>query len=162
MEIGSGTGINFPYYPEDAEVIAIEPSQDIIERSIKRKTGSAANIHIEKVSAEKLPYQDGTFDVVVATLVLCTIPNPVQSLKEMKRVCKDGGRILVFEHVKMDNAFLANIQKRLTPYWKKLCDGCCLDRDTEKMIKEVGFDIIEKREFYKGLFIQLELVKTNK
>ncbi|WP_409293305.1 class I SAM-dependent methyltransferase [Peribacillus sp. SCS-37] len=154
--------MNFPYYSHDAEVIAIEPSQDMIERSLKRKAGSAANIQIEKESAEQLPYQDETFDSVVATLVLCSIPNPVQALREIKRVCKAGGRILVFEHVKMDNPFFANMQKWLTPYWKKICDGCCLDRDTEKMIKEVGFAIVEKREFYKGLFIQLELVKTNK
>ncbi|SFB98817.1 Ubiquinone/menaquinone biosynthesis C-methylase UbiE [Bacillus sp. OV322] len=160
LEIGSGTGINFPYYSGDVEVIAIEPSQDMIERSKKRKDRSDAKIQIHEESAEMLPYEDGTFDTVVATLVLCTIPNPEISLKEMKRVCKDGGRILVFEHVKMDNPLLYKMQKGLTPYWKRICDGCCLDRDTEKTIKEVGFDIVDKKEFYNGLFVQLELAKT--
>ncbi|MFD0048940.1 class I SAM-dependent methyltransferase [Actinomycetes bacterium NPDC127524] len=161
LEIGSGTGTNFPYYSEDVKVIAIEPSQDMIDRSKKKKDRSAANIQIQKESAETLPFQDGTFDTVVATLVLCTIPDPEQSLKEMKRVCKAGGRILVFEHVKMDNPLLYKIQMRLTPYWKRICDGCCLDRDTEKTIKEVGFDIVEKKEFYNGLFVQLELANTS-
>ncbi len=86
LEIGSGTGINFPYYQSVAKVTAIEPSQHMIDRSSKRREMSAVPIQIIKESAERLPFVDNTFDTVVATLALCTIPNPEAALQEMKRV----------------------------------------------------------------------------
>lgn len=159
LEIGSGTGINFPYYQSGVKVTAIEPSQHMIDRSSKRRELSVVPIRIIKESAERLPFDDHTFDTVVATLALCTIPNPEKALQEMKRVCKPEGKILLFEHVRMTNPFLAKLQDWLTPFWKKACDGCCLNRDTVYMIKANGLDILKIKTFYKGLFIQIEARK---
>ncbi len=159
LEIGSGTGINFPYYQSVAKVTAIEPSQHMIDRSSKRREMSAVPIQIIKESAERLPFVDNTFDTVVATLALCTIPNPEAALQEMKRVCKPEGKILLFEHVRLNNPFLAKLQDWLTPFWKKVCDGCCLNRDTVHMIKANGLEILNKKTFYNGLFIQIEVRK---
>ncbi|WP_307409440.1 class I SAM-dependent methyltransferase [Neobacillus ginsengisoli] len=159
LEVGSGTGINFPYYQSVKKVTAIEPSQNMIERSNKRTELSIVPIQIIRESAERLPFVDNTFDTVVATLVLCTIPNPEIALQEMKRVCKLDGKILLFEHVRMKNPFLAKLQDWLTPFWKKVCDGCNLNRDTVMMIKSNGLEILEKRTFYNGLFVQLEIMK---
>lgn len=157
LEIGSGTGINFPYYQSVEKVTAIEPSQQMIERSSKRKEMSVVPIQIIKESAERLPFADHTFDTVVATLAFCTIPNPEAALQEIKRVCKPDGKILLFEHVKMNNPFLAKLQDWLTPFWKKACDGCCLNRDTAYMIKAYGLEILNKKTYYKGLFVQMEV-----
>ena len=156
LEIGSGTGVNFPYYHSVTTVTAIEPSQQMIDRSRKKREMSVVPIQIIKDSAERLPFDDYTFDTVVATLVLCTIPNPEAALQEMKRVCKPEGKILIFEHVKMNHVVLANLQECLTPLWKKVCDGCCLNRDTLQMINENGLHIVHKKAFFNGLFIQVE------
>jgi ubiquinone/menaquinone biosynthesis C-methylase UbiE len=156
LEIGSGTGINFPYYQSVTKVTAIEPSQHMIERSSRRREMLAVPIQILKESAEELPFPDNTFDTVVVTLAVCTIPNPNAALLEMKRVCKPGGTILLFEHVKMDSPCLSKLQDWLTPFWKKVCDGCCLNRDTVQMIAAAGVEIVNKKTFFKGLFVQLE------
>ena len=159
LEVGSGTGINFPYYESVIKVTAIEPNQHMIKRSSKRREMSVVPIEVIEESAERLPFADNTFDTVVATLVLCTIPNPELAVQEMQRVCKYKGKILLFEHVRMKNPFLATLQDWLTPLWKKVCDGCCLNRNTVQMIQENGLEILNKRTFYNGLFIELELKK---
>lgn len=157
LEIGSGTGINFPYYQSVEKVTAIEPSQQMIDRSNRRRKMSVVPIQIMQESAERLPFDDHTFDTVVVTLALCTIPNPEVALQEMKRVCKPNGKILLFEHVRMDHPFLAKLQDWITPIWKKACDGCCLNRNTVEMIKANGLEILNIKTYYRGLFVQMEV-----
>jgi ubiquinone/menaquinone biosynthesis C-methylase UbiE len=157
IEIGSGSGINFPLYKKVESVTAIEPSPYMIERSNKNKQAASVPINIIQSGAEKLPFSDDTFDTVVATLVFCTIRDTEKALKEIKRVCKPNGKILLFEHIKMDNQFLARLQQQLTPYWSKICDGCQLDRDTVHIFAANGFDIVELKKYYNGLFVTMEL-----
>jgi ubiquinone/menaquinone biosynthesis C-methylase UbiE len=157
LELGSGTGVNFPLYDNVDRVIAIEPSQPMIDRSLTRQQSAVVPIEIINASAENLPFEDGTFDTVVATLVFCTIPNVEKAIKELKRVCKPDGKILLFEHVKMENAVLSKMQERLTPFWKKVCDGCCLDRETLKAFTNQGLEIERVEQFYKDLFLVAEL-----
>jgi len=159
LEIGSGTGINFPLYKSVKKVVATEPSTYMIERSQEKLKQSHVEIEIVQAGAEKLPFPDNSFDTVVATLVLCTIPNPNQAMIEMLRVCKPGGKLLFFEHVKMDNQFLAGLQELLTPAWKKICEGCCLNRDTLTLIKSNDLLINEIKSYYNGLFLSLETIK---
>jgi ubiquinone/menaquinone biosynthesis C-methylase UbiE len=156
LEIGSGTGINFPFYQSAENVTAIEPSTYMIDQSISRRDRAIVPIKILNESAELLPFENNSFDTVVGTLVFCTIPNPDMALNEMKRVCKSGGRILLFEHVKMQNPFLSNLQNWLTPFWKMICDGCCLNRDTLQLLNRHGVPISHIKEYYKGLFILVE------
>jgi ubiquinone/menaquinone biosynthesis C-methylase UbiE len=161
LEVGSGTGINFNLYDSVEKVVAIEPSLYMMERAQQRVKQSSIEIEMIQATAEQLPFPDNTFDTVVATLVLCTIPNPHQALKEMVRVCKPDGKILFFEHVKMDNQFLAALQEWLTPAWKKICDGCCLNRDTLSLIKNCPLLIIKLNDYYNGLFISVETIKPS-
>lgn len=157
IEIGAGTGINFPLYKRVESVTAIEPSSFMIERSKKNLHAASVPIDIIQSGAEKLPFSDHTFDTVVATLVFCTIPDTEKSLQEIKRICKPNGKILLFEHVKMDNPYLARLQKQLTPYWSKICDGCQLDRETVQTVTANGFHLIELKKYYHGLFVTMEL-----
>ncbi|PLS01895.1 SAM-dependent methyltransferase [Neobacillus cucumis] len=161
LEIGSGTGINFPLYKSVEKVVATEPSSYMIERAQEKLKQTRVQIEMVQTGAEKLPFPDNSFDAVVATLVLCTIPDPNQAMFEMIRVCKPGGKLLFFEHVKMDNPFLAGLQELLTPAWKKLCDGCCLNRDTLTLIKNNNLIINEINSFYNGLFLSVETIKSN-
>jgi ubiquinone/menaquinone biosynthesis C-methylase UbiE len=157
LEIGSGTGINFPLYESVERVTAIEPNQHMIEKSILKKKLSSIPIEIINAGAEKLPFEDNHFDSVVATLVFCTIPDVESAIKEIMRVCKPGGKILLFEHVKMGNPFLAKLQDWLTPAWRRICDGCCLNRNTLHLIRKNGVEVIEMKKFYQDLFIAVEL-----
>ncbi|NWQ42697.1 class I SAM-dependent methyltransferase [Bacillus sp. EB106-08-02-XG196] len=153
LELGSGTGINFPLYDNVDTVIAIEPSQPMIDQSLSKQKSAVVPIEIVNASAENLPFEDCTFDTVVATLVFCTIPNVEMAINEVKRVCKPDGKILLFEHVKMGNATLSKMQESLTPFWKKVCDGCCLNRETLKAFSNQGLEIERVEHFYKDLFV---------
>ena len=152
LEIGSGTGINFPLYRKASHVIAIEPNSEMIKKSLPKINQAGVSIEIKKAKAEWLPYADHTFDTVVATLVFCTIPNPAKALEEISRVLKVGGTLLLFEHVKMDNQLLSRLQTVLTPAWRRVCDGCHLDRDTLELIRQSTFHIDEINVYYQGLF----------
>ncbi len=160
LEIGSGTGINFPLYRGVDKVVATEPSPHMIERSRQKHQQFFVPIMMVQANAEDLPFAENSFDTVVATLVFCTIPNPEKAMEEIIRVCKPGGKILFFEHIKMDNDFLAALQEVLTPGWKKICDGCCLNRDTLGLLKENNLQINEMKNYYNGLFIFVEALNN--
>src|SRR3954454_22084388 len=157
IELGSGTGVNFPLYQHVESVTAVEPSRYMIEQSEMNKELAVIPIEIIQASAEQLPFEKDSYDTVVATLAFCTIPDVDKALKEMKRICKANGKILLFEHVKMDNPILAKLQIYLTPFWKKICDGCHLDRDTVNLLKSKGFQVVEIKKFYRGLFVMIEI-----
>jgi len=155
LEIGAGTGINFPLYESAESVTAIEPSGFMIERATGKQKLSRVPITMVQASAEELPFADNSFDTVVATLVFCTIPNPQKAMEEIKRVCKPNGSILLFEHVKMENRGLGMLQEWLTPAWKKICDGCCLNRDTLSLIKNNQLSIKKVDSYFNSLFISI-------
>src|SRR5690554_594441 len=96
LEIGSGTGLNFPFYVQAEEVTALEPDPSMRARSLKRSNHAKVPIKIISGNAEKLPFQDNDFDFIVGTLVLCSISDPQKALEEMRRVCKPGGKVLFF------------------------------------------------------------------
>jgi ubiquinone/menaquinone biosynthesis C-methylase UbiE len=160
LEIGAGTGINFPFYHQADSIVAIEPNPYMIEKSNSRMINASVPIEVVRVGAEQLPFNDHSFDCIVATLVFCTIPNVEQAINEMKRVCKPGGRILFFEHVKMNHRILAGLQDFLTPVWKKICDGCCLNRETDKLIVKHGLKIVRQESYYGGLFLSIEAIHS--
>ena len=157
LELGAGTGINFPLYKNVKSVTAIEPNPFMIEQSLVNQKKAIVPIRVIQSSAEELPFETNSFDTVIATLVFCTIPNVEDALNEMHRICKPNGKILLFEHVKMDQPILAKMQMYLTPFWKKVCDGCCLDRETVGVLESKGFKIIKLNKFYKGLFVTMEI-----
>nr|WP_153737551.1 class I SAM-dependent methyltransferase [Aquibacillus halophilus] len=158
LEIGSGTGVNFPYYTNAIRVDAIEPNSLMRDRSHKRKYTTTIQTYL--VGAEKLPFADNTFDSVVGTLVFCTIPEPTKALEEIQRVSKSGAKILLLEHVRLNNKFLGEIQDIATPVWKRLCDGCHLNRNTEALIKNSRLSILKKESFYRGLFITIQCLNN--
>lgn len=160
LEIGSGTGANFPYYKNATRVDAIEPNSKMSERSFKHQKRTNSPIQTYLVGAEKLPFGDDTFDSVVATLVFCTIPEPMKALREIERVSKSGAKILLFEHVKVNQAFLGKTQDVLTPLWKRVCDGCHLNRDTLSLLKQSNLSILKVDSYYKGIFISIKCINN--
>lgn len=142
LEIGAGTGINFPHYRQCDEVFALEPNPFMIEKAEVRRKQASIPITILVGKAEKLPFPSEQFDTIVVTLVLCSVDDPKRALAEMKRVLKTNGTILLIEHVKMKQPILATLQTMLTPVWKRIGDGCHLNRNTEQTIRDAGLNII--------------------
>lgn len=153
LEIGAGTGINFPLYPAAVTAVeAVEPEAAMSGRATARQTAARVPVHIVTARAEALPYPDACFDTVVATLVLCTVGDPRASLREAHRVLRSNGTLLLFEHVKLDHPLLAGAQSALTPLWKHVAGGCHLDRDTLALVRQTGFDPVTELASSRALF----------
>lgn len=162
LEIGFGSGVNFPYYTNKNidQVDAIEPNPIMRELALKYISSSPIPIQTYSAVAEKLPFDDNTYDSVVATLVFCTIPDPIKALEEIQRVSKPGAEILLFEHVRMNQKGLAKMQDVLTPLWRKVCDGCHLNRDTLELLRQTEMDITCVDYYYKSLFLTVEAINN--
>lgn len=158
LEIGSGTGLNFPHYKNAEEIIAIEPDSYMRSKSMTRLKESNIPIRVIDCGAERMPFPDNSFDTAVGTLVFCTIPNPKMALQEIKRVCKPDAKILLFEHVRLDHPLIGRIQDWVTPLWKHLCDGCHLNRNTIDVLKQEGFRVTRMNTHYKRLFVTIEAI----
>nr|WP_246407293.1 class I SAM-dependent methyltransferase [Geomicrobium halophilum] len=156
LEIGSGTGVNFSYYDQADQVMAIEADPMMREKSMEK--AKKVNVPIEVIIAdgERLPFADDQFDTVVATLVFCTIADPDRALQEVRRVCKRNGRVLFFEHVRVDRSLLGRIQDLATPVWKRLFDGCHLNRHTLQRVQQAGFNITKIEKHFMNIFYVAE------
>lgn len=131
LELGAGTGINLGLYPEAVEeLVLVEPDPHMAKRLRAKLATSPRRATLVTDSAERLPLEDASFDTVVATLVLCTIPDPAAALREAARVLKPGGELLFIEHVRARQPSLAVWQDRLERPWRFLGDGCHCNRDT--------------------------------
>jgi len=140
LEIGGGTGANLPCYRESGRLVFTDPDPAMLGKSTRRLYRHAHETVRVQCRAENLPFGSGTFDTVVATLVLCSVSNPARSLAEIGRVLKSGGRFLFLEHTRGEES-IARWQDRLTPVWSRLALGCHLNRDTVSLIQNAGFHV---------------------
>lgn len=142
VEVGSGAGSNFSHYPpEVSEVIAIEPDAHLRERSERAARGVPARVRVLDATANSIPLADESADVVVFSLVLCSVSSPSQALAEAKRLLRPGGELRVYEHVRASVTKDAHLQDRIDKLWPHLAGGCHCNRDTERSILEAGFSI---------------------
>ncbi len=145
LEIGAGTGANFPYYRRAEKIVVIEPDPFMLRRAVKRARRLGLEIEFHQAVAEALPFPDASFDTVVATLVFCTVADPARALAEVRRVLKPGGAFRFIEHVRAEGA-AAGAQDVLTPVWEEFGAGCHLNRRTVDAIKAAGFEVEVMRE----------------
>lgn len=137
LEIGSGTGRNLPLYASDARVVGL----DLVLDSLRAARARSPQTLLLAASVEELPFKADSFDAVVSSLVFCSVPHPPRGFAEIARVLRPGGRLHMLEHVRASAAWLARLQDRITPAWKKLTGGCHPNRDTEAAVREAGFRI---------------------
>jgi ubiquinone/menaquinone biosynthesis C-methylase UbiE len=142
IEIGAGTGVNLGLYPAAVgDLVVVEPDPHMARRLRSKLAGSGRAAEVVEAPAERLPFADDSFDTAVATLVLCTIPDPGAALAEAARVLKPGGHLLFVEHVRAEGPGLARWQDRLEKPWRFLGDGCHCNRDTVAAIAASRFEI---------------------
>lgn len=155
LEVGAGTGINFPVYPSGARVTAIEPAPVMLARARARADAAQASIRLVLGSGEALPFAGNCFDAVVVTLVLCTVADPQQALAEIRRVLKPGGSLYLLEHVRAERPLAGRLMDWATPGWARLCDGCHLDRRTQAAVQAAGFEITHLEAHAHGLLLAM-------
>jgi SAM-dependent methyltransferase len=147
VEIGPGTGVNFGYYPRGLRWIGLEPNICFHDELRARASGAGLDAELRTSRGIDLPPESA--DVVIATLVLCSVPDPAGMLAAIHRVLKPGGRFLFLEHVGAARGTkLRTVQNLIRPAWSALADGCCPNRDTAALIRAAGFARVEIEEHY--------------
>lgn len=141
LEIGIGTGLNLEHYdPSRIEkLVGLDPSREMHRLARKRMARAGLDVELVALSAEQIPFEAGSFDTVLVTYSLCTIPDPVAALNEMRRVLKPGGRLIFCEHGRAPDESVRRWQDRLTPTWSRLAGGCHLNRDIPALLRQGGF-----------------------
>jgi len=145
--VGAGSGLNFSWYhPERVErVEAIEPDAAMLAYARPRVRQAAVPITLTQASVEALPFPDAAFDSAVVTLVFCSVSDPARGMQEIKRVLKPQGTLFMFEHVRSQRSVIAHLQDIAVPLTTRLFGQCHWNRDTERVVREAGFEITHLR-----------------
>ncbi len=148
LELGIGTGLNLPHYPQTVtELHAVDPAQLLPKTLAARSAQRSFPVYIQRDSAETLTYADRRFDYVISTWTLCTIPDPVLALQEVRRVLKPTGQFLFLEHGRSDNQKVAAWQDRLNPVQNLIGCGCNLNRRIDYFISQAGLNMTQLDRF---------------
>ncbi|PSR18984.1 SAM-dependent methyltransferase [filamentous cyanobacterium CCP3] len=148
LEIGFGTGLNLPYYPDHVrQIVTVDPSPGVHHLAQKRIEASPIVVEHHMLSGEALPMANSTFDSVISTFTLCSIPNVEQALAEIYRVLKPGGRFFFVEHGLSHEPDIQTWQNRLTPLQKRIGGGCHINRDMRQLIEQ-QFDQVKLEAAY--------------
>jgi ubiquinone/menaquinone biosynthesis C-methylase UbiE len=149
VEIGFGTGHNVPFYPDTVEAVsAVEPSELSWKLASKRVSASSVSIERAGLDGQSLPFDDDSFDTALSTWSLCTIPDPVRALNEVRRVLRPGGTLHFLEHGLAPEEKVQRWQHRLEPLNKRMAGGCHLTRRVVELVETSGFTVTEVEEFY--------------
>jgi ubiquinone/menaquinone biosynthesis C-methylase UbiE len=144
LEIGGGTGANLPFYGPGVESLTItEPSEAMVRRLERRLDRHELPAEVVRAPAEELPFDSGSFDAAVSTLVLCTVGDQARALAELGRVLRPGGTLLFIEHVRSESPRLARWQERLNPLQRVIGYGCNCNRATVDNARTAGFKVTE-------------------
>jgi len=148
LEIGFGTGLNLPCYPPGVSALTVVDPERLLPKRVADRI-AAAPFPVKQVplSAERLPLEENTFDCVVSTFTLCTIPDATAALREVRRVLKSGGTFLFLEHGLNDDPVVAKWQRRLNPIQRFIGRGCNLDRRIDALISDAGLAIARLDRF---------------
>ena len=160
LEVGAGSGLNFSWYhPERVErVEAIEPDAAMLAYARPRVKQAAVPITLTQASVEALPFPDATFDSAVVTLVFCSVSDPARGMQEIKRVLKPQGTLFMFEHIRSQRSVTAHVQDAIVPLTTRLFGHCHWNRDTERVVREAGFEIAHLRHVGGSLDLSPHLV----
>jgi ubiquinone/menaquinone biosynthesis C-methylase UbiE len=138
LEVGVGTGKNLPYHPQDTKIIAIDFSFPMLKRAQKKTASLNRKAYLMQMDVENLGFPDNSFDSIFASFVFCSVPDPVQGLRELRRVCRPGGRLVLLEHMRPANHFLGLLFDLLNPLVVRMI-GANINRKTIENIVRAGW-----------------------
>ena len=148
VEVGAGTGANFRHYPSTVtEVLAVEPEAYLRARAAAAARAAPVPVTVVDATAGRLPFEAGSFDGGVASLVLCSVADQAVALGELFRVIRPGGELRFYEHVRSERPRLARFQQAADRVWPYLAGGCHTSRETSRAIEAAGFGIERQRAF---------------
>jgi SAM-dependent methyltransferase len=150
LELGFGSGLNLAYYDKVSvrEVVGLEPSSGMLERSRAAVAAAPFPVSIETAAAETACLRPASFDTVLVTYALCTIPDPCAALVGARAALKPDGQLLFCEHGKAPDAGVARFQRGLEPLWRAIAGGCHLCRDIPRIVESAGFTITDMQTMY--------------
>ena len=140
LEVGIGTGKNLPYHPQDTKIIAIDLSFLMLKRAQRKTSFFSPKAHLVQMDVEQLAFPDNAFDSVFASFVFCSVPDPVRGLRELRRVCRPEGRLLLLEHMRPSNRFLGLFFDLLNPLVVRMV-GANINRRTIENIISAGWRV---------------------
>jgi glutaredoxin-like protein len=153
LEVGVGGGQNFSWYvpAQVTRVEAVEPDAAMLVEARRAQATASVPITVTQARAESLPFADNQFDSVVVTMVFCSVQDPARGLREIRRVLKPGGTLLLLEHVRSHSKGIALLQDALVPLTTRCLGNCHWNRDTRQLVLDAGFESTEVRELSGGL-----------
>jgi len=151
LEVAVGTGNNLRYYPASCRITAVDVSREMLNVARQRAAKLSMNVCFLSADAEALSFPDQSFDTVVSSLSTCTFPNPVSALREMARVCKQAGRVLLLEHGRSDREWLARWQDCHEDSFAKQL-GCHWNREPVELVRNAGLKIDNSQRVFFGVF----------
>jgi ubiquinone/menaquinone biosynthesis C-methylase UbiE len=158
LEIGVGTGKNFTYYPPDAEMDAVDLSDKMLERAEDRARKQKVKVNLQQMDVQNLDFADNTFDTVVATMVFCSIPDPARGIREVERVCKPGGKVVLLENNFISIPVLGLFVKLANPVAMRII-GADFKRHPEENVAKSGLAVERVTNLGRGLWKLIEARK---
>ncbi|PBB07047.1 class I SAM-dependent methyltransferase [Salimicrobium humidisoli] len=156
LEIGVGTGANLPFYPETAEVTGIDFSRKMLKKAEEKTASLPGSITLREMDAENLDFPDDSFDYVVSTCVFCSVPDPVRGLREINRVVKPEGKVLLLEHMRSDTEWVGKMMDVLNPVGLHIV-GANINRKTMANIQKAGLRVEEQELLFSTIMRKLVL-----
>ncbi len=157
LVLATGTGNDFRYFPPRQSIIAIDISAKMLERAAKKAAAYDGSIDLRQMDVCQLEFPDNSFDTVVTVCTFCSVPKPVAGLRELYRVLKPGGQLLMFEHVRSRIGPIGVFLDLMTPLSRRL--GPDLNRDTVSNVQKAGFRIRGEENVYLDIVKIIEAVK---
>jgi phosphatidylethanolamine/phosphatidyl-N-methylethanolamine N-methyltransferase len=140
LEVGVGTGKNFPYYPSGVQIVGVDLSPRMLANARRKASNRDLSVDLREMDVQNLDFPDHRFDTVFATFVFCSVPDPVDGLRELRRVCTPTGRLLLLEHMRPENVVLGLIFDALNPMVVRMM-GANINRRTMDNIRSAGWNV---------------------
>jgi len=157
--VAAGTGADFQYFPPDIELTAIDFSPTMLEWAEKKRDDCPSPVTLVEADVTDLDFADGSFDTVVTSCTFCSVPDPIRGLRELRRVLKDDGRLLMFEHVRPSNLYLGFMMDLMNPVVRMI--GPDINRRTADNIRAAGFLITREFNVFLDMVKLFEAVKAD-
>ncbi|CCU78109.1 Phosphatidylethanolamine N-methyltransferase [Halanaerobium saccharolyticum subsp. saccharolyticum DSM 6643] len=158
LEAGVGSGKNIEYYPDGLEIDAIDFSPKMLKEAEKKAKKYNKEVNLLEMNIQNLDFEDNYFDLIVTSCVFCSVPDPVKGLKELKRVLKEDGRIIMLEHMRSQNEFVGKMMDWFN--WVSLYTwGANINRKTIENIKKAGLELVEVNDLMSDIVKEIELKK---